>query len=109
MRKAIPPALRKLVAERAEFKCEYCLMTEEDSLFSFQLDHIISLKHNGNTDENNLAYSCITCNARKGSNISTILLPELNLIPLFNPRIDNWAEHFEISNEINNDKNSLIK
>ena len=95
MKIGIPSGIKKLVAERAEFRCEYCLMTEEDSFFSFQIDHIISLKHNGKTELNNLAYSYFPCNARKGSNISTLFLPDQELYPLFNPRTELWKDHFE--------------
>lgn len=59
--------LRELVAIRAERLCEYCLIHEEDTFFHCQVDHIISLKHGGPTDADNLAYACVICirNTRK--------------------------------------------
>ena len=33
---------RRLVAERADFLCEYCLLHEDDGFFAFQVDHIVS-------------------------------------------------------------------
>jgi hypothetical protein len=39
--------LRRLVANRANHKCEYCLIHEEDTFFGCEVDHIISLKHGG--------------------------------------------------------------
>ena len=46
--------LRELVAERAEYLCEYCLIHEDDTHFGCQVDHIISVKHGGPTTAGNL-------------------------------------------------------
>lgn len=54
----IPAKLRRQVAERAHFCCEYCLSFEGLSYIKFQIEHIISLKHGGLTVLSNLAYSC---------------------------------------------------
>lgn len=64
--------LRVLVRLRAERLCEYCLLHEDDSLFTHQVDHIISLKHSGRTELENLALACIVCNRQKGSDVGTI-------------------------------------
>lgn len=92
----IPDRLRLLVAKRAQGYCEYCHLHEEDVFLSFQIDHIISLKHGGETHEANLAWTCFSCNNNKGSDIGTILFPENLFIRLFNPRIELWEDHFEI-------------
>jgi 5-methylcytosine-specific restriction endonuclease McrA len=47
--------LRRLVAERAGYRCEYCLLHEDNSYSPHQIDHIISLKHGGRSDADNLA------------------------------------------------------
>jgi hypothetical protein len=44
----------------------------------------------------NLALACFPCNSDKGSDVGTILLPKMVFIRLFNPRIDIWAEHFDV-------------
>lgn len=36
----IPEALRRLVVERANYCCEYCLIHQNDSLYSHEVDHI---------------------------------------------------------------------
>jgi len=51
----IPENLRQLAAERAGHRCEYCRIRESDSFLSFQVDHVISLKHGGPTEPGNLA------------------------------------------------------
>ncbi|MEQ1746588.1 MAG: HNH endonuclease signature motif containing protein [Saprospiraceae bacterium] len=69
----IPESLRKLVAERANHRCEYCLVREGGFFFSFEVDHIVSLKHEGDTSLENLALACSSCNRYKGSNLGTYL------------------------------------
>jgi len=52
-------ALRHQVAARADNLCEYCLVHEQETAFSCAVDHIISLKHGGTSDIENLVYACI--------------------------------------------------
>jgi HNH endonuclease len=70
------------------------MVHEEDAFFGCEIDHIISEKHGGTTAEHNLAYSCLLCNRNKGSDISSVVPGTRELIRLFNPRIDRWADHF---------------
>jgi HNH endonuclease len=91
-----PESLRKSVAQRAGYRCEYCRIPQKYVEYSFHLDHIISLKHGGQTELANLAYSCPDCNYNKGSNLGTYLNPSVrDFVPLFHPRIDLWADHFK--------------
>ena len=96
MRKLIPEKLRDMVAHRAGYSCEYCLMHEDDLVLSAQIDHIISIKHHGPTELENLAYCCLICNTNKGSDIATILFPDDTLVRFFNPRKDRWTDHFDL-------------
>ena len=93
----IPVALRQLISERAEGRCEYCL-TPDDAVFAaHEIDHVIAEKHGGLTDANNLALSCSLCNKQKGSDLTSID-PETNqIVRLFNPREDRWRDHFRLS------------
>jgi len=88
--------LRRLVAERAGNCCEYCLISQDDSFFPFEVDHIISEKHGGETVPENLCLSCPDCNAHKGSDIGSIDRETDRLTPLFNPRQQAWEEHFRL-------------
>ncbi len=65
----ISAELRKLVAERADFLCEYCLISDADRVSGCQVDHIISVKHGGATSADNLCYACIFCNLQKGTDL----------------------------------------
>ena len=47
---------RAAVARRAEYRCEYCLIHEDDVGFRHQIDHVVSRKHGGSSDFDNLAY-----------------------------------------------------
>lgn len=89
-------ALRRLVRTRAKSLCEYCLIREEDTYFGCQVDHIISEKHGGATHESNLAYACSYCNRNKGSDIGSIVAETQQFCRFFNPRIDQWTDHFKL-------------
>lgn len=90
----IPADIRRQVALRANYVCEYCLLPDSDSFIGYEIDHIISLKHGGSNAEINLAYACPTCNRFKGSDIASIDWETGQLVRFFNPRTDLWSEHF---------------
>ena len=91
--------LRRRVVMRAERLCEYCLIHEDDTFYGCQIDHIISEKHGGQTHEDNLAYACPFCNRNKGSDIASLDPWTGDLVRLFNPRLDRWAEHFTLAED----------
>jgi hypothetical protein len=91
----ISAELRRLVIDRAERLCEYCLIHEDDTFFGCQVDHIISEKHGGPTEVHNLALACTFCNRYKGSDIGSIIWETNTFVRFYNPRTDTWADHFE--------------
>jgi len=93
----ISPALRKEVRERAQRCCEYCLLPEAQAFFPHEPDHIIATKHRGESTIDNLALACFDCNRFKGSDIASIDPDSRELTQLFNPRIEEWTEHFSIA------------
>jgi len=95
----IGDSLRAEVARRAVHRCEYCLIHEEDAGFPHQVDHIVSRKHGGSSTANNLAFACITCNRNKGSDVASINPDTGEIVRLFHPRRDRWADHFRIRGE----------
>lgn len=96
MSRNIPSHLRTEVAKRANHRCEYCLLPEAYAIYPFEIDHVIAVKHGGNTVLENLAYSCTRCNRMKGTDLTTLSEESAEIIRLFNPRKDNWNDHFEI-------------
>lgn len=93
----ISAALRRLVIERADGCCEYCLLHERAIFFAFEIDHIIAEKHNGTTVSDNLCLSCPDCNRLKGTDIGSIDRETHTLTPLFNPRTQTWGAHFRLN------------
>jgi hypothetical protein len=100
---------KKEVAQRAGFKCEYCLLSEQVSFFKFHIEHIRSLKHGGSNHLDNLAYCCPDCNAYKGSDVATFLSEDDSLTRFFNPRKDLWYDHFDIHNGVISGKTGIGK
>jgi hypothetical protein len=96
----ISPELRRLVAERADRICEYCLIAEADRSSNYQVDHIISIKHGGLTILDNLAYACIYCNLQKGTDLGSINWRTGELVRFFNPRRDFLGEHFRLNENV---------
>ncbi len=93
----IPVELRRVVYERAGGRCEYCLIPETAVLVAHQIDHIISQKHGGLTESDNLALSCTLCNKYKGSDLASLDPVTGEIIPLFHPRRDRWLDHFRLN------------
>lgn len=75
MSRYVSEELRQLVITRAANLCEYCLINIEDTWLGGEVDHIISLKHGGATEADNLAYTCQPYNRNKGSDIGSIHWP----------------------------------
>jgi hypothetical protein len=94
MSQRVPAALRRLVQKRANSRCEYCLIGEEDAHYSHRPDHVIAYKHRGPASEENLAWACYLCNLLKGSDIASVDMESGLIVRLFNPRTDDWVEHF---------------
>src|SRR6185369_6166156 len=92
----ISAALRREVRERAEGRCEYCLLAESEAFFPHEPDHLIALKHGGESISANLALACFDCNRFKGSDIASVDPLTGELVGLFNPRTQKWSDHFEL-------------
>jgi hypothetical protein len=88
--------LRREVRARAGNQCEYCLIDETLLVWGCEVDHIISRKHGGATESSNLALSCARCNRAKGTDIGSVHPESEELVRLFDPRRDRWAEHFRL-------------
>lgn len=91
----ISTELRRLAAERANYRCEYCLLPESVTLHKHEPDHIVSRQHGGQTDEENIAWACLRCNRYKGPNVGSFDPQTGELVPFYNPRTQAWLEHFE--------------
>ncbi|MCA9969183.1 MAG: HNH endonuclease [Anaerolineales bacterium] len=92
----IPAPLRELAARRAAGRCEYCRFPEDAMLLAFEMEHIVAEKHGGKTVAANLALACPYCNRAKGTDLGSIDPETGELTPFFNPRMQEWADHFRL-------------
>jgi HNH endonuclease len=85
---------RRKVRERADGCCEYCRSQERFAMQPFSAEHIRSRSQGGETHLRNLAWACQGCNNHK-YNKSTARDPLTGeIVPLFHPRRQRWADHF---------------
>jgi hypothetical protein len=95
----IPRELRTLVIERARHQCEYCQKPDDRELnpHRHEVDHVLAEKHGGYTEAENLAYACFHCNRYKGTDIASLDPQTQELVRLFHPRTQRWADHFQLT------------
>jgi 5-methylcytosine-specific restriction endonuclease McrA len=84
------------------------LLPEKASFFTFQIEHIVSIKHGGESDSDNLAFSCPICNRNKGTELGALAGVPPKLIRLYNPRTDTWTDHFSLNTEGKIEAKTLI-
>jgi len=87
-------ALEVLVWDRAQDRCEYCQLSQEQDTITFEIDHVTAQSHGGLTKAGNLALACFLDNSYKGPNLSGIDPGTRSLARLFNPRRHKWTKHF---------------
>jgi HNH endonuclease len=85
---------REYIRQRAGNSCEYCLSQQKYVFGKFQIDHITPIAEGGADDDENLCLACEMCNQFKWAKIEGIDPQSGILAPLFNPRVDNWNDHF---------------
>lgn len=91
---SIPDEVRRHAAERARWRCEYCMLPQADGGFRHHIDHIVSRKHGGGSQEDNLALACAVCNRNKGTDVAALSADRDQPVRLFHPRRQAWADHF---------------
>ena len=91
------PAIRELVRKRAGNACEYCGIPQQATpLISFHIEHVVARQHGGSDAQDMLALACDRCNAYKGPNLTSIDADTGTVVPLFNPRLGTWGDHFPV-------------
>ena len=91
----ISAELRQFVRTRAGNVCEYCGLRQDQSLLSkLQIEHVVPSKHRGSDEADYLALACMACNLHKGSDLVGRIPETGELVPLYNPRLQRWDEHF---------------
>jgi 5-methylcytosine-specific restriction endonuclease McrA len=96
---SIPGKLRRFVRARARFHCEYCKAPLR-ILVSMEVDHVKPRGLEGETNADNLCLACTSCNGSKHDFI-TAIDPQTEVeVPLYNPRTQQWTEHFRWNNDV---------
>ncbi len=90
----IPVETQRRVRAAARNRCGYCLSPQHLVLARLEIEHIIPRAKAGENHESNLWLSCPLCNRAK-ADLTEALDPETGqIVPLFNPRLQNWFDHF---------------
>lgn len=92
----VSPAQRQLIHERAGGCCEYCCLAFISKTVPFHIDHIIPVKHGGLDEIENLCLACYNCNAFKSHDLTGIDPTTGEITRLYNPRTQQWVEHFTL-------------
>lgn len=85
------------IRRRAGGCCEYCLVAPDNRTIQLHVDHVISKKHGGEDTLDNLCLACRSCNQYKGSEVAALDPLTNEPTRLYNPREQNWDEHFELN------------
>ena len=95
----MPVSLRRRVQARAKRICAYCQLPDK-FIPSFHCDHVIPQKVGGKTELDNLAWACPWCNLQKHAKTHARDPQGGQLVPLFNPRREQWQQHFKWSDDL---------
>lgn len=91
-------ALRRQVAARAGFRCEYCRTSQRVIGMPLVLDHILPRVAGGSDDLENLCAACYRCNEHKGAKTHAIDPLTGEVASFYNPRVQRWSDHFAWAN-----------
>lgn len=81
--------IREQVRVRANYRCEYCGVSETNAGGLLTIDHFRPKSKDGADDLENLIYCCIRCNSYKYDYYHT-----KEEMKIWNPRKDSFNEHF---------------
>jgi hypothetical protein len=98
-RKKIPKAIRRLVRERANGRCEYCQHPDKYDPSPFVCDHVTPFVIGAGNTLSELAWACAGCNNHKYNKTHALDPQTGRLVPLFNPRRQKWSRHFTWSSD----------
>jgi hypothetical protein len=91
----VPVELQQHVREDAGHRCGYCLSSATITGIPLEIDHIIPASVGGPTERENLWLACHRCNKFKGNRTEATDPMTQEVVPLFNPRMQTWHEHFQ--------------
>lgn len=98
-RKKISEKIKAKIRQLARNRCGYCLSRQEYVWDVLEIDHIFPLAKGGKDNEDNFWLICSSCNAAKYDKIEAFDKETQTNVALFNPRSQNWHEHFQWSQD----------
>lgn len=100
-RTSISQTVRERVAAEARYRCGYCQTQQAIIGMPLHIEHIIPKATGGSSETDNLWLACPLCNNYKGTQTHAPDPASGERVPLFNPRTQNWHEHFQWSDDGN--------
>lgn len=95
----ISEKLKTKIRRQAKNRCGYCLLPQFLNPNLLEIEHLLPTAKGGTETEENLWLACRLCNGYKGVQTEAIDPKTNKSVSLFNPRTQNWKEHFEWNNE----------
>ncbi len=95
----IPEKLKIKIRRQAKNRCGYCLLPQSLNPNLLEIEHLLATANGGTDAEENLWLACRLCNGYKGVQTEAIDDETNQIVLLFNPRTQNWNEHFEWNDE----------
>ncbi|HMV47712.1 MAG TPA: HNH endonuclease signature motif containing protein [Blastocatellia bacterium] len=97
--KRLSRELNERIRRQAKNRCGYCFSPQELLPYKLEIEHIHPKGLGGETIEINLWLACRECNAHKAMKIRSVDRLTRKTVKLFNPRKQNWHEHFDFSQD----------
>lgn len=95
----ISDELKSKIRRQAKNRCGYCLTPQEIVSMTFEMEHLRPVADGGTDDEENLWLACRNCNGFKHAKTGAVDPITNAKVSIFNPRTQNWHEHFEFSQD----------
>jgi 5-methylcytosine-specific restriction endonuclease McrA len=90
----ISDALYQSVALDARGECGYCRAPQRALPYRLEVEHLLPTSLGGGDGRDNLWLSCHKCNKLRSNRIAAPDPLTQQVVPLFNPRQNNWKDHF---------------
>jgi hypothetical protein len=87
------------VIQQAGNRCGYCLVEQELLYAPLEIEHLQPRSRGGSTVEENLWLACRLCNGFKADQTDGVDPESQEVVPLFDPRRQNWWSHFRWSDD----------
>lgn len=90
----ISEKLKRKIRQQAKNRCGYCLLPQSLNPSLLEVEHLLATANSGTDEEDNLWLACRLCNGYKGVQMEAVDPKSKKKVSIFNPRIQNWNEHF---------------